>query len=522
METNSSLPIKSNLLSIRWKVFLVTIGLLCGTFLLDRIVFFELYFLFPNETEWDSSPWYNFIYKTKELQATKDKHRTIITGSSVALYSVLPDELNRKISPQTTYTFFSHVAMTPTDLFYYKENLHKSNPNLVVYLHNFADLQWEYMEKDGDLFKFQYDIWLHQLAGRYPTKTIYPISYLKDYWNQIDRKSLSKLVTKSLFYVSRFRIFFWDPIIVFIDNHFRSGRKYHLYQGMIPTEGIWSKGWTKNIATIECTEQKETESIFIQKKDTTVMFRFYENQNSLKSNSPSHIQSIQFQKSGWVDIQWNKLNENNKPWKIVQIEIRSQQPTAKEVNLIRYGKDEKVGIRLSHFFCKSNQVENRSYSRSSYWDDTRFVQMPLDEFKDEYFERMIRDAGNRKELWRLHVVREAKKNVNTVKFEPWLEYNRILQISEFFYQNQIPFVIVLSPENPIEYSFYKNSQWRKDWISHLKNQLEKRGQSLIDHTEVITDVRYFFDPHHLTFEGAKYYNPIFEKSIESYSLSQKQ
>ncbi|PJZ86682.1 hypothetical protein CH368_20795, partial [Leptospira levettii] len=186
---------------MKWKVFLSAIALLCAIFLFDRIFFFDLYFLFPNETEWDSSPWYNFIYKTKELQSSEDKHRTVVTGSSVALYSVLPDELNKKEKPNTKYSFFSHVAMTPTDLYYYKENLLSTKPNLVVYLHNFADLQWEYMKKDGEVFQFQKDIWLNQLADRYPTKTIYPKAFLKDYWTEINRKSLSKLATKALFYV---------------------------------------------------------------------------------------------------------------------------------------------------------------------------------------------------------------------------------------------------------------------------------------------------------------------------------
>ncbi|MCW7467462.1 hypothetical protein [Leptospira levettii] len=513
METDSRVPLNQNSLGMKWKVFLSTIALLCAIFLFDRIFFFDLYFLFPNETEWDSSPWYNFIYKTKELQSSEDKHRTVVTGSSVALYSVLPDELNKKEKPNSKYSFFSHVAMAPTDLYYYKENLLSTKPNLVVYLHNFADLQWEYMKRDGESFSFDEKTWIKEFSSRYPTKTIYPTSYLNDYWNDIDRKSFSKLATKALFYVSRYRIFFWDPIVVFIDNHFRSGRKYHLYQGVLPKEGIWSKGWTKTNATIECKEQRETESIFVQNKNTKLQFLFFENQNSLINNSPIHTQIINIQKSGWLDIHWRELNLSNLPWSIVKIQILSQLPTAKQVNLIRYGKDEEVGVRLSHFFCDGIQTENRSYSRASYWDDTRFVQMSVDEFQKEYFERMIKDAGNRQELWRLHVVREAKKKVNFVKFKPWSEYNRILEISEYFYQNHIPFVIVLSPENPIEFAFYKNSNWRKEWISHLKEQLAKRGQTVIDHTEAISDVRYFFDPHHLTYEGAKIYNTIFESSI---------
>lgn len=519
METDPTISVNKSRFSLKWKVFVITCSLLGAIFLLDRVFFFELYFLFPNETEWDSSPWYNFIHKTKELQSSKDKHRTIITGSSVALYSVLPDELNDKYNSNTKFSFFSHVAMAPTDLFYYKENLLASNPDLVVYLHNFADLQWEYLEAKDGKFSFDETKWVREFGDRYPAKTIYPTAYLKDFWKELPRKTISKLATKSLFYVSRFRVFFLDPIEVYIDNHFRSGRKYHLYQGEKPREGIWSKGWTKETATLVCSEKKSKESIFTQKPNTKLKFSFYLDQDSLTRKQPILELEKTYERSGWNDLVWNDLIDPTQNWSVVKIQVLSELPSAKEVNLIRYGKDESVGIRLSHFFCKTSDVKNRSYSRGSYWDDTRLVTMTKEDFKEDYFERMIRDSGSRNELWRLHFVREAKKNVNSVTFESWLEFNRILQISDYFYQNKIPFVVILSPENPIEFQFYKNSQWRKDWISNLKKHLESRGQTLIDHTEAVSDVRYFFDPHHLTYEGAHFYNSIFSKSLEP-SISQ--
>ncbi|WP_244934693.1 hypothetical protein [Leptospira vanthielii] len=515
METDPTIPINKSRFSLKWKVFVVTCSLLGGIFVLDRLLFFELFFMFPNETEWDSSPWYNFIHKTKELQSSKDKHRSIITGSSVALYSVLPDELNHKKDSKTKYSFFSHVAMAPTDLYYYKENLLNAHPNLVVYIHNFADLQWEYQKPNFGKFQFNEDKWVKEFGERYPAKTIYPRAYLEDHWTELPRKTISKLATKSLFYVSRFRVFFWDPIEVYIDNHFRSGRKYHLYQGEIPKEGIWSKGWTKETATIVCTEKKSKESIFFQKPNTKLRFRFFTNLNSFSNQKLIQESERTFLHSGWNDLDWSSLGQNSMDWSVVQIQVLSELASAKEVNLIRYGKDESVGIRLSHFFCKNTTLENRSYSRGSYWDDTRLVTMTVPDFKADYFERMIRDAGTRNELWRLHFVREAKKNVNSITFEPWLEFNRILTISDYFYQHKIPFVLVLSPENPIEFDFYKKSQWRKDWVSHLKSHLEARGQTFIDHTEAVSDVRYFFDPHHLTYEGAYYYNSIFSASLET-------
>lgn len=494
------------------KTFLVFVFLLGSTIFLDRLTFGYFFFLFPNETEWDSSPWYNFLYQTKFLQKNQSKNRTIVTGSSVALYSVLPNSINQQLDSNSDVQFFSHVAMAPTDLYFYKEEILKTNPSLVVYVLNFADLQWEYFEPQENTFKFKQKVWLEEFATRYPAKTIYPFEYLKENLPHLPKKIISNLLVKSMFLVSRYRVFFWDPIEVYLDNHFRSGRKYHIYQGQIPEESIWSKGWTKQTATIQCKTIRKNESIFIQKKNTQVRFIF---SGQTKDGTPfSLTKEILFDSNGWNSIDMNSLSEN-KPFSTLKIFIPSIESlsTAKEVNLIRFGKDEPVGIRLSHYFCKEKPNLNVSYLRQSFWDDTRISKYSIKEYEEDYFERMLRDADSRTELHRLHNVRKAKLAVNNRKFEISKELLRIQNISKFFYKNKIPFAIVLSPENPLEFDLYKNSQWRKEWILYLRNLLDENDQKLIDHTESIEDVRFFFDPHHLTYEGAQKYQSIFIKVL---------
>lgn len=486
------------------RALLVFLFLVCATFLVDRFFFGTIYFLFPNEMEWDSSHWYNFLYKEKELKSNPKPNRIILTGSSVALYSALPEVLTKGLDSDYDVQFYSHVAMAPTDLYYYRKDLSETNPSLVVYFLNFADLQWEYLAPNASEFVFNEEKWIEDFAGRYPAKTFYPSSYIYDYYPKLSKKILSNLSMKSMFLVSRYRNFFWDPIEAYVDNHFRSGRKYYLYQGQFPIEGIWSKGFTRMEATIPCANAKDIESIYIEKAQTMVRFEFYRSdRNGLQKVTDKEIV---FESSGWQYINLKELagRADFDTVKLLMLNLDNL-PTAKEVNLIRVGKDEKVGVRLSHFFCKFQDTMNLSYLRRPYYDESRITNYTSSEYDSDYNDRMVRDAETRPELFRLNHVRKSKQLVNQFPYKTFPEIERIKSLSEYFESKKIPFVIILSPENPLEYKYYKDSRWKSDWIFDLKNTLDSNNQLLIDHIDAVPEKRYFFDPHHLTYDGAMFY-----------------
>ncbi|MCZ8343430.1 MAG: hypothetical protein O9301_10390 [Leptospira sp.] len=509
METHSE-PSNLNLMSeekskvTKKRAFIVFLFLVSTTFLVDRFFFGTIYFLFPNEMEWDSSHWYNFLYKTKELKSNPKPNRVILTGSSVALYSALPEVLSKGLGSDMDVQFYSHVAMAPTDLYYYREDLIETNPSLVVYFLNFADLQWEYLTPNTHEFVFNERKWVEEFAGRYPAKTFYPSLFLYEYYPKLTKKILSNLSMKSMFLVSRYRNFFWDPIEVYIDNHFRSGRKYHLYQGQIPIEGIWSKGFTRMEATISCPNVKDTESIYIERSKTKVLFEFYtSDRNELQKITDKEVV---FESSGWQYLNLKELAGgivfDTLKLSMVDLDVL---PSAKEVNLIRVGKDEKVGVRLSHSFCKFRETKNLSYQRIPYYDESRITNYSSLDYDIDYNDRMVRDAETRPELYRLNHVRKSKQLVNQFPYRPFPEMERIKSLSKYFESKKIPFVIILSPENPLEYKYYKDSKWKSDWILDLRNTLEKNNQVLFDHIDAVSEKRFFFDPHHLTFDGAMNY-----------------
>ncbi|WP_411821485.1 hypothetical protein [Leptospira sp. 'Mane'] len=509
---------KSLFNSLKFRAFAIFILLSGATLVLDYIIFDKLYFLFPNEMEWDTSPWYNFEKKRRNIKSEDYGNQVLIAGSSVALYSALPEAMNEKANGAYHADFYSHVAMAPSDLFYYKDNLASLKPKLVVYLVNFADFQWEYVEFPNGKLQFDKIKWSSEFADRFPAKTFYPTSYLFEYFRDLDRKRISKLAGKSLFYASRYRTFFWDPIDAFIENHFRSGRSFHRYEGSMPKEGIWAKGWTVSAQTsLSCeTGNKQDDSIFIPKANTKIEFSIYNNDSG--GDSLFSRKEISFPKAGWTTLDWQELGASA-PRFFLKFRVLEGMITAKEADLYRTGLDYPVGVRLSHYFCKTPIYADRSYSRKSYFDETRFQKMSSAEYDRDYFQRMLENAENRSELHRLRLVHSKKQEVNRLNFEPWLEVDRVIQLSRYFKERNIPFLVVLSPENPVESSLYSKSKWFSGLKKYLKEGLDQNKHGFYDRTDYISDKRLFFDPHHLTYEGAEFFQSDLNEIILANSNS---
>jgi hypothetical protein len=501
-------------------VAIVAFTLIGATLILDYLIFNKLLFSIPNEMEWDTSHWYNFAYASREAKQPVDGKKVIITGSSVALYSVLPDQMfpseNKKIHPQ----FYSHVALAPTDLYYYKEDIAKANPDLVVYLLNFADLQWEYISIKNGEFVFDEARWLNEYSDRYPARTNYPTEFLSDYFSKLNKKQIAKLAAKSLLYVNRYRHFAFDSVETWFDNHLRSGRSFQKYNGSIPKEGVWSKGWTGPQATLHCNFNRTfDDSIFTLKKNTVIKVTVYSaSKPDISHNKESIIPVastvLNFDKSGWNAFSWDRVSGlAGVSSAEVKLEVLEGMGTATEANLYKYGKDFPVGVRLSHYFCKTPAFTNKSYSRDSYIDEKRFTEMNSIQYDEDYFLRILDHAGERPELGRLHTLYNKKREIKDLTFKPWFEYNQILRVSRYFKEKNIPFVIVMSPENPLESSAYVDGKWFNGMLTHLKESLRQNQQKLINHTLIIGKKQSFFDPHHLTYDGAESFNPFIETLI---------
>ena len=72
----------------------------------DILLFRFLFWQLPNESGWAELPYYNFEYRARELantapdpaEPTGRPLRVLFVGSSLAMYSVLPEDLSRNLS----------------------------------------------------------------------------------------------------------------------------------------------------------------------------------------------------------------------------------------------------------------------------------------------------------------------------------------------------------------------------------------------------------------------------------------
>ncbi|MEM7183451.1 MAG: hypothetical protein AAF518_21260, partial [Spirochaetota bacterium] len=88
-------------LSLKRSVFLACILFLTLVLVLDRILVARLFFYIPNELGWDTSPWYNFLHKRFHISFSSEEEGVLVVGSSVALYSALPREIEQRLQTET-------------------------------------------------------------------------------------------------------------------------------------------------------------------------------------------------------------------------------------------------------------------------------------------------------------------------------------------------------------------------------------------------------------------------------------
>ncbi|MBE7413667.1 MAG: hypothetical protein HS129_16655 [Leptospiraceae bacterium] len=495
-------------MTIKWKVVFASIALFFSVAVLDYIFFGMLFFQFPNEMEWDTSPWYNFLHKTSHIQFADDEKGSLIVGSSVALYSALPSKIQEELNTNVKWEkvrveLYSHVAMSPTDFYYYIEDVISKKPKLVLFLFNPGDFQLDHFRENENRLTYSEKARIEEYKSRIPVLSVYPWLFLKDHVRDISKNDIFLLLTKSILKVNRYRSFFNDPIDAYIERHYRRSRSYHNYTGAMPKEGVWSKGFTTQKFQIECSLKngKLEDSIFIPKENWTV--------SVFGENGFSKI--LKFEKTGWYDLNL-EFHPDTKNIKLVFESDKTV--SSKEIDHKQYGKEYFYGIRLSQNFCKNELNKDISYNREDYLDEHRFDSMSKDEYEKDYFERMYSNSENRPETHRLKLLKDRKIQLSKSDFVTWSEIENLKKIAIQLKEKNIRFVIVNNPENPIELTFYENSKWYKDFLHYLNGISEINSGKLYDLKNFIQDEKLFTDPHHLTYKGASLMTKTYARIIQ--------
>ncbi|HMV41564.1 MAG TPA: hypothetical protein PK079_17470 [Leptospiraceae bacterium] len=500
-------------IQILWRVGLFIISIL----FLDWFFFSYLFLKIPNELEWDTSPWYNFLQKKETISFPENKKKVLVTGSSVALYSYLPQDVNLDlVNASIQSDFYSHVAMSPTDFYYYADSIIAKKPDLVLYLINPGDLQMDHFPKakDGQGFlDYSEEGRLHAYAERHPVKFYYPLNFLMENLSSLRKIEILHLLTKSILYVNRYRSFAFDPIDAYLERHTRRKTSYHNYTGVTLNPIQWRKGWTSQKFEVECETKKDnffSDTIFIPEKDTTV--KVFAANGDLLAN-------VSYTKAGWHILEFNFSSGQNK----FHFEV-SKVVSSKLIDNKLYGKEYFYGIRLSQNFCKNELEQNIAYNRSNSQEDEILKDMSNVDYETDYFTRMYKDADQyhdlekkipvRPEVQRLYHLHNVKKYLNQKGAYRWSEFSMLERAAKKMQDAKIKFVIINNPENPLELNLYKDSIWYKDYLNFFQEMSQNYSIKFYDHKESNLSIQDFVDSHHLTYGGSKKMTKIYSEIIK--------
>jgi hypothetical protein len=502
---------------IKKKILFILGSFLSLVLLLDYLFFYKIFYKFPNELEWDTSPWYNFRHEVINMKPfSYFEDGILIAGSSVALYSALPNEIETKLNENRNservykIRFFSHVAMSPTDFYYYLDDLIEKKPKLVVYLLNPGDFQFDYflLDPNGSFLGYSEKQRLEHYATRFPVKHIYPGKFVWDNFQSLNKDQVFQLLTKQILNVNRNRLFFFDPIHAYIERHHRKGKSYHNFTGKIPSEGIYLKGWTKQSFTIQCETKKDELDDFIYNE-------IQDNELLATYKETSYTFPL---KKGWNRINLKLSNEDTS--KIIQFHSKGT-ISSKVIDPKSYAKEKYYGIRLSQNFCKEEIEQNIAYKRVKSLEDEDLFNMTIEEFNDDYYNRLYRDANQRNELIRQNHSHKVKRALaEKLKFQPWSEWNSLKEIKTKLTKKGIPFIIINNPEISLERNIYTQSEWYKGYLDELKSYEDEVNTFFYDFNNVLEDDRLFLDSHHLTYYGANLMTPIYSTILRRHVSNQ--
>ncbi|AYV57968.1 hypothetical protein EFP84_20325 [Leptospira kmetyi] len=510
---------------LKLKTIWISLLLLLGFIFIDRILFPIALFEFPNELEWDTSPWYNFLHKRRNIKFGTDEKGILVTGSSVALYSAYPRQIEKEIRESGTKDaqkfraeFYSHPALSPTDFYYYSDDILSKKPELVVYVLNPADLQLDYIQKtESSSASFDEAARMKDYKVRHQNRFIFPGDFLADHWRNYTKGEFFSQLAKALILLNRFRNFLYDPWTEYMEHHTRTMRSYHYYTGAMPKEGIFLRGWTPPQFTIECELKngKLSEEIFVQKPGIKVAIE------ELASNIPEDKRDMSslllheetYSKPGWKPLEIEFQNENGEKTKFVNLRFTVSPTTSSdEVDARIFGIPATYGIRLTQNFCRNEIRTNISYERIHGLDDDRVETMSDEDYLKDYEKRLYYNPENEGALNRLKKVQKNKEILGNSPYFTWSEIEFLNRTIQKFKANGIKLIVVNSPENPIESKYYKNGNWYKGYLDFL-NSHQGENFGFYDLKDAIPDKKSFLDPHHLTYNAAKRSSSLYAEVI---------
>lgn len=496
-------------LPLRLKLFI----LLGVFFSLDWIVWELGIWKIPNEANWGTDFFYNFVYEKKRiLSSITTNRRVLVMGSSVARYSFDPQLLQEYLNSRgkdVDVRLLSHAGFTPIDAYAQREEIIRMNPEIIVYPLNFVDFRifraFEiYPEKP--LSTVDENLLISDSLN--PTyspqaKFAYPYSVLRDFHNYLNLENKAMFLSAYLFSFYRYREIAYDNLKYVYNHRYSRNTSYYWYSGVQIPERVSTLGWTGKRFSFEWNESFQKKGFYVQ-----IVPEILKKGNlSLVFLSDKHREDRIFTEPGWKQIHL----ENFSPGEQIICELSETWiPFDASGDRFDYAK-EPMGVRLQETFGLDSPKRDYHIVREERSEDLRFKGMTEAEYRDYFQFRLLQDRDKRPGLVTMTLYKDAKERLHREQFRAFFHYRYLKEFLNSMSEKEIKVLFILNPENPFSYMWYEDSMYHKDEVQYLKS-LENKNLIFWNLTGKLAGNQ-FSDYHHMTFGGMQEMLPVYGQKI---------
>lgn len=493
----------------RHKGFRVFVWSLCIFVTIDVLFFRFLLWHLPNESAWSSQPHYNFEYKLKNIKpGEKNDKLILVTGSSVALYSILTPLLEKQLNeylvakdlPGYRIRMLAHQGMTPFHLDVYLNRIFDLNPAIILYATHPVDLRLErplihqnandlVLAEDSDKRKKAIYEYVHSVVSNGEFRIASPIDTIRNYHSFLERHEISRLALAGLLAGWRYKSIVLDAYNRMLENHFSNARHYHTYAGL-QVQGITHRGWVSRKFSFRANKKilnngwilNAPRSLFLNKQSPRLVYRVYSKNQTGRSFE-------EFLKPGWQKI---KLHQD----------IQNQDIIHASVSEIYYDSrsDDYLSIRFTRNFGMAIPKRRLREVRPLRREDRLYQNYSDQRYKQSFDRRLLN--FDRKGTEYLRAIKNARIFWSAHKFDPRLPPFQIQKkIINKINKKNIKLILINTPENPISAKWFGSRRWYNGYVDFLK---KNRGSlyRFYDFQELLP-MQDFYDYHHLTWYGAQ-------------------
>ncbi|HNE24786.1 MAG TPA: hypothetical protein PK881_05995 [Leptospiraceae bacterium] len=471
---------------VYWIILVLTVF-----FAADSLIFRAGIYTLPNESAWETEPFYNLESAMHHLRTkSPDEFRILIVGSSLAMYGFLYERMEERMSglaPGKKVKVFivAHQGMHGLELAALTDRYAALKPDLVILPVNMVDLRLErpilmsLMEDlGGTRRKEALDILYRDLAGMYAVLPLAGQGMVEHYGRHLNVLQIGKVGLFGLCEGCRLKLFLPGPASTFFDNRFSRGKSYDRFAGgRVEYNGevaVTHRGHVPSNFAFRITPNQIARGmdLEIMQDGSVVAIR-----NSLKSLK----KEVQVSR-GWVHFDLKGLGTVGD---VLQVQIS----TSVYMDVF----DDRYAARLTRNFATDQPLLAGPRPR-------RREDELLDRMDDATYRKsfQIRNLAFEKPGYQyLKALYDAKKVWGTRAFDPDLP--AIAGVGDFVRRMPADTIVLNFPENPLTLSMYGQTRYYRDYVKYL--QAIAAPGKFVDASSVLP-ARKFYDYHHLTWYGA--------------------